>query len=437
MEIPEFFICPISLQIMKDPVTAATGITYDRESIEQWLFKGHNTICPVTKQTLPRDYSELTPNHTLRRLIQAWCAIHEQISCSPRPPSPHSLISKFHNKNNIINLIRDLWLPNNSQLKALKELQTALTLSGNEKTRKHVVESGVAKPILSIVVTCYRKRDITGGHGLLEALSILYLIRSSLMQSSKLVLIEDDDEEEKIVEALIWVLSADHVHDDHSLLLTMKSNAASALKIVIQKANSRTLERLKPEFFGKIVSFLRELGKGKSNTGDQGTTINAALHVLLDSSPWGRNRMMMVEAGTIFELIELEINNNNSPEKKKTTELILGVLFHLCSCADGRAQFLSHAAGLALIARRILKVSPAADDRAILILSLICKFSPTTGVLQEMLRVGAVAKLCMVIQANCAFYLKDRAREILRNHKNVWKNSSCVEIAALTSNKLC
>ena len=403
-EIPEYFICPISLQIMKDPVTATTGITYDRESIEHWLFEGHNTMCPVTKQPLSGD-SELTPNHTLRRLIQAWCAVNapngtDQIS-SPKPP-----LSKFY----IIKLIRDLWLPN-SQLEALKDLEKLALES--ERNRKHMVEAGIAKPILSIVLTCHRNGEKTG---LQEALSILYLIRSSLIQS-KLVQTQNDD----IIKALIGALGADDLQDN----LTMKSNAASALKVVIQKANSSALERLKPEFFHRIACFLRE---GSTHQG-----INAALHVLLDSSPSGRNRIMMVDAGTVFELIELELK---SPEKK-TTELIFGVLFHLCSCADGRAQFLSHAAGIAVVTRRIVKVSPAVDDRALLILSLICKFSATNGVLQEMLKVGAVAKLCMVLQVNCASYLKDKAIEILRIHNNVWKNSPCVEIPAITSNKVC
>lgn len=434
-EIPEFFICPISLQIMKDPVTAQTGITYDRESIENWLFKRHNTICPVTKLPLllPSD-DQLTPNHTLRRLIQSWSAINNH--SSPPPPISYKFSDYNNNSNYIANLIRDLWLPN-SQMKALKELETAQLTINNEKTRKKVAESGVAKPILSIVVSCYRKREITPG--LQEALSILYLLRNSFLQTSKLISIENDE----ILDALVWVLSSDHDHSDSDslLILKMKNNAAFALKLIVQKANSGTLERLKPEFFSKLPCFLRK-GKGRTRESEKISAINALLHVFLDCSPWGRNRVMMVEAGAIFALIELEleINNNsdnNSSEKKRTTELILGVLFHLCSCADGRAQFLNHAAGIALVARRILKVSPAADDRAILIISLICKFSPTVGVLQEMLKVGAVAKLCMVIQANCASYLKDRAREILRNHNNVWKNSPCVEIAALTSNKVC
>ncbi|KAK8707478.1 hypothetical protein V6N13_058538 [Hibiscus sabdariffa] len=85
-EIPQYFICPISLQIMKDPVTAVTGITYDRESIEKWLKTAKDITCPVTKQVLPSG-SDLTPNHTLRRLIQAWCTANasEAIDKVPTP----------------------------------------------------------------------------------------------------------------------------------------------------------------------------------------------------------------------------------------------------------------------------------------------------------------------------------------------------------------
>ncbi|KAI9107682.1 hypothetical protein K1719_021345 [Acacia pycnantha] len=90
IEVPQYFVCPISLQIMKDPVTALTGITYDRESIEQWLLKAKEHKCPVTKQPLPRG-SDLTPNHTLRRLIQAWCSENAALGVDriPTPKSSH------------------------------------------------------------------------------------------------------------------------------------------------------------------------------------------------------------------------------------------------------------------------------------------------------------------------------------------------------------
>ncbi|GMI71105.1 plant U-box 23 [Hibiscus trionum] len=94
IEIPKYFICPISLQIMKDPVTAITGITYDRDSIEQWLLKAKTTNCPVTQQPLPT-FSDLTPNHMLRRLIQAWCSENALLGVD-QIPTPKPSVDRFH-----------------------------------------------------------------------------------------------------------------------------------------------------------------------------------------------------------------------------------------------------------------------------------------------------------------------------------------------------
>ncbi|CAK9181024.1 unnamed protein product [Ilex paraguariensis] len=398
IEVPEYFICPISLQIMKDPVTAITGITYDRECIEHWLFEfeGENMICPVTKQALPKD-SDLTPNHTLLRLIQAWCITNASMGID-RIPTPKPPLNKFH----VLNLVKGLWVPK-LQLKTLKKLE--VLAMENERNMKYMVEAGVVKAMVTFIIACYKKKETTG---LEEALSILHLLRSV---EKKIV----QDENCQIIDALKWVLECDWDNK-----VTVKNHAVLLLKTITGKADSGVLERLKVEFFERIIQVLRE---GISQQG-----IKAALQVLLDACPWGRNRIMMVETGAVFQLIELELG---SPENR-TTELILGVLFHLCSCADGRAQLLSHAGGIAVITKRILNVSPAADDRAMMIISLICKFSGTSWVLQEMLRVGTITKLCMVLQVDCASYLKDKAREILRTHSNVWKNSPCVDAPVLT-----
>ncbi|KAL0341250.1 UNVERIFIED_CONTAM: U-box domain-containing protein 1 [Sesamum radiatum] len=40
--IPDEFRCPISLDLMKDPVIVASGHTYDRNSIAQWINSGHH-----------------------------------------------------------------------------------------------------------------------------------------------------------------------------------------------------------------------------------------------------------------------------------------------------------------------------------------------------------------------------------------------------------
>ncbi|GMH01618.1 hypothetical protein Nepgr_003457 [Nepenthes gracilis] len=67
----EDFRCPISLEIMADPVTISTGHTYDRASILKWFREG-NPICPNTGEML--ETFELLPNLALQRLIRQFCA---------------------------------------------------------------------------------------------------------------------------------------------------------------------------------------------------------------------------------------------------------------------------------------------------------------------------------------------------------------------------
>ncbi|XP_068645840.1 U-box domain-containing protein 14-like [Aristolochia californica] len=68
--IPDDFRCPISLELMKDPVIVSTGQTYERSCIQKWLDAGHKT-CPKTQQTL--SHTALTPNYVLKSLIAQWC----------------------------------------------------------------------------------------------------------------------------------------------------------------------------------------------------------------------------------------------------------------------------------------------------------------------------------------------------------------------------
>nr|GMC65838.1 U-box domain-containing protein 11-like [Ipomoea batatas] len=71
--IPNDFLCPISLELMRDPVIVATGQTYERSYIQRWIDCG-NTTCPKTQQKL--EHLTLTPNYVLRSLISQWCGKH-------------------------------------------------------------------------------------------------------------------------------------------------------------------------------------------------------------------------------------------------------------------------------------------------------------------------------------------------------------------------
>ncbi|CBI18054.3 unnamed protein product, partial [Vitis vinifera] len=72
--IPADFRCPITLDLMRDPVVVATGQTYDRTSINRWIESGHN-MCPKTGQILA--HTNLIQNRALRNLIILWCREQE------------------------------------------------------------------------------------------------------------------------------------------------------------------------------------------------------------------------------------------------------------------------------------------------------------------------------------------------------------------------
>lgn len=66
--LPGEFFCPITWEVMTDPVLAADGHTYELEAIIQWFANGHRTS-PMTKQKL--ECFLLMPNRTLRAQIMA------------------------------------------------------------------------------------------------------------------------------------------------------------------------------------------------------------------------------------------------------------------------------------------------------------------------------------------------------------------------------
>lgn len=62
---PSFFVCPITLGLITNPVVAEDGHSYERESIEQWLTSRHNS--PLTNKPI---YSKrLIVNYNLRAQI--------------------------------------------------------------------------------------------------------------------------------------------------------------------------------------------------------------------------------------------------------------------------------------------------------------------------------------------------------------------------------
>ena len=79
--VPPQYLCPITGEVMEDPVTTADGHAYERAAIAQWL-QAHDTS-PVTNAQLP--HRNLAPAHALRQLIEEFVATNPEAFISTEP----------------------------------------------------------------------------------------------------------------------------------------------------------------------------------------------------------------------------------------------------------------------------------------------------------------------------------------------------------------
>jgi U-box domain len=68
------YLCPITMELMHDPVLAADGFTYDRTSIEAWFrFNPKDTRSPKTNEPIDKHLMRSFEYYTT---YKEWCAAH-------------------------------------------------------------------------------------------------------------------------------------------------------------------------------------------------------------------------------------------------------------------------------------------------------------------------------------------------------------------------
>merc|ERR1719162_2421034 len=75
--VPKSFKCPITQEVMLDPVMTQDGHVYESESIQEWFRRGHRTS-PVTGAELTN--LALLPEVPLRRAIEEYMALRPEIA---------------------------------------------------------------------------------------------------------------------------------------------------------------------------------------------------------------------------------------------------------------------------------------------------------------------------------------------------------------------
>ena len=68
MSIPNEFLCPITLEIMTDPVICEDGYSYEKKSIYDWLERSVSS--PMTREPISKD--RIQPNESLKKAIDSW-----------------------------------------------------------------------------------------------------------------------------------------------------------------------------------------------------------------------------------------------------------------------------------------------------------------------------------------------------------------------------
>ncbi|KAI4355277.1 hypothetical protein L6164_004066 [Bauhinia variegata] len=81
------FICPITRDVMVDPVETSSGQTFEKSAIEKWFTEG-NAMCPLTMT--PLDTSVLRPNKTLKQSIEEWKDRNTMITIASMREKLHS-----------------------------------------------------------------------------------------------------------------------------------------------------------------------------------------------------------------------------------------------------------------------------------------------------------------------------------------------------------
>ncbi|KAE8782895.1 U-box domain-containing protein 22 [Hordeum vulgare] len=413
---PHHFACPISLQPMQDPVTAPTGISYDRRAIERWLADGHAT-CPVTGR--PLSLTDLTPNHTLRRLILSWhrvsmVASEPDVAPTSEPDDPEVAV-----------LVAKVMSPTSCPTAGVL-CEAAASAAVNITARRCMVRAGVQWRVLRLLSSCGKTISravmptVEACLGLIDALDVS-------ADELRPIVSGNHDLVDALTHVLVTLENGTYSGGGGN---TTRDSAVRLLDSVIESADVALLERLRPELFRAVTAVVRNRTVSPRAT-------RAALRVLLNACPNGngKNRILVAEAGVVHEAIELELSSwpsFPSGKSRRVTELVMALLARLCACAEGRAAVVAHPAGIALVAKRALRVSAATDTSAVRVLAAVCGRATSPEVVREMARVGAVGKLCCVLQADCDQDVKETARAVLRMHSGVWCGSPCVSAYLLS-----
>lgn len=393
LTIPSHFRCPISLDLMKDPVTLSTGITYDRESIETWIEAGNST-CPITNRVLTSD--EPIPNHAIRKMIQDWCVQNQSygIERIPTPRTPISSVEVFEILEKIAAASR------REDGDACREFVAKIKASAKERERnKRCIASNGAAGALSAAFEAFSRAGFDKNGAVLEEISsALTLIFPLLDEEAKSSLGSAAS-----LHCLVWFLEAGD--------LSGRRNAVLVLKEVVS-SDRQKLEAL-AAIEGALAALFKLIREPICPTATKASLVVVYHMVRLSTSSSSNEKIadMFVEMGLVSLLLEILVDSERS-----ICEKALGVLDGICSTKRGREMAYAHALTMPVLVKKLLRVSDLATEFTASILWRLCKNETREEgtALVEALQVGAFQKLLLLLQVGCTERIKEKISDLLK-----------------------
>eukprot|EP01018_Ginkgo_biloba_P012492 Gb_29938 [translate_table: standard] len=389
--IPTFFKCPISLDIMKSPVSLSTGVTYDRSSIQKWLDDGNNT-CPATMQVL--ESKDVIPNYTLRRLIQVWSASNQISKDSDTATSSFNLNPVEPQQ--VKDILQDI---TNGVMESERLRKLSRFAIECEKNRESLVKAG-AVPILAGILsihdlekesspTCKKVVEICE-----QAVKILGLIPQN--ESTRRILVSAQP-----LSSIVWLLQKGSQDGKIESAKLVESLAIDGEMKILIAAKEGLLE-------GLLKLSTMEV---------DATAIDAGLRCLLSLCIPKRNRIKLIRLGAVGHLSKLVHTADAG-----NAERVLALLELLSACADGRSAISEDPQCIPAIVKKMLKVSDSATEHAVIILWAICYLSSDQRAQNAVLQSNGLTKILLLMQSNCSPAVRQMAGNLLKIFREMSKD---------------
>ena len=392
VKIPSFFRCPISLDVMRSPVSLCTGVTYDRASIQQWLDSG-NTTCPATMLTLPS--TDLVPNLTLRRLIALWASTAAPSSSSPAAsavgPTPAAAAAE---------LLRRIADPGADPCPPLRKLAAFLSDDDVDEFDKNALaRAGGAAETVAFVL---RRADREAAEAAVRVLAAIAASDCIEEESKRRVAAALAADAPSTAAALARVLrsatSLEARVDAARLAESLLRNAAPAARATVADSE---------ELLGELI---RLVGPADDKGGLDRQAVAAGLSCLAAIAATRRARAEMVRLGAVPAAVRILEADAGSPSQA------LRVLEAAVGCAEGRAAVCESALSVVpAVVSKMMKAGVGGAEAAVSVLWAVChRYRDRRAVEAAAACEGGLTKLLLLMQSGCSAAARQMASELLK-----------------------